>query len=240
MDLAEIFEHLYFGELRQTAIGETDDNLVSEDDYPKLISLVNFSVKALYERFTLLEEETSVQMQEGQTYYNLDYEFALSNDASSEPIKYVIDSVAVPFNRSVFLKVLSIWSEGGTEFVLNPLHTEEELKDEFIAYTPYQDVIQIPISNKENAIYVIYSASAKRIPTSTTDLTTKIKLPEILMIPLLYSIAERYFTTLGGDKKEGAIYSTKYELACNRVKKDDLVNKSLLHGSNQFWRNGWL
>lgn len=239
MLLSEVFEQLYYGELSQTAIGNNGVLGVKEVDYPRLINYINLGVLALYKRFVLLERETIIQLYEGITDYDLDYDFAFTNSGSSKDPKYIIDSASKPFNRDRILKVLMVFTETGEEYILNPVHLEDTIETTLLAYTPSQTRLQIPYPGAENSISVICQAAPNNIPTNTVDTSTEVVLPIVLLDPLLAYIADRYFVGMGGDKEEKIIYPNKFETACKRIDISDLVTHNYAGGVNRFWRNGW-
>jgi len=236
--LATVFSHLATGELRQTAINTSGTVVVA--DYPLLINYINLGIQDLYTRFLLMERETIIQMYDSITDYYLNYDFAQTNDESTETYKYIQDSEANPFNAQKAIRILNVYNENGEEWILNPPYVESALEYVEIAYIPDQLHLQIPFPVSTNSIGVTYQAAPNDTATTVTDTTTELTLPVILLPALLLFIAERYFTTMSSSKEEAQVYPSKYEQECAKIEIKNLLHSDNERGTNRFWRNGWV
>jgi hypothetical protein len=239
MMLSDIFKDLIYGELKHLKLSNYEsDEFISEVDpkkWDQLISHINLGLKELYKRFFLSSKEIYVQLYESIEIYHLNSKYAASNLASAEPIKYIEDTAANPFQDDV-LKIEMVYDEGG-----NILHLNDHTEDLSI-FTPSYRSIQVPWPNDFNVIAVQYRASHPKIVYSAgmDPATTEIDLPESLHEALLYYIAFRQFASLNTDQgTEGNDYWQKFNASC------DQVNLQGFHiqpdGSNwRFDNRGWV
>ena len=246
MDLAEVFEQLFFGELSQTSIGATGGGVaVAVADYPKLINHINLGVLALHKKFNLIEKEVFIELHEEITEYSIHWDFATTNAASSEDPKYIADTATNPFNVSRPLKITSVWNEEGYEFDLDPLFVESELLTfdaewkQLIAYRPKPLLLQIPYPDDDNTISVICQAAPNNISTSATDTSTLIELDDVLLDPLLAFIGDRHFSPVSPNKEQAIAYPNKFKTACQEIIDNGLIPEASTRGYNRFHRNGW-
>lgn len=236
--LANILSHLATGELRQAGI--VASGAIAEANYPTIINYINLGLLDLHTRFMLMERETIIEMSSSLTDYYLHYDYAQTNDESSEDPLYIQDSASNPFNAQKAIKIMNVYNENGEEWDLNPPYVESGIEHVEIAYTPDQLHLQIPFPVTGNQIGIVYQASPNDIALTVTDTTTKITLPDVLLKELLLFIAERYFTTMSSSKDEAQMYPSKYEQACLAVEHRNLLHPDNIKGSNRFQRNGWV
>jgi len=241
MLLSKIYEQAFYGELSQTAIGpKSGKTAVAEADYPRLINYINLGIEALCERFVVFEKEVIIQLYAAITEYYIHWDFAETNVSSVEDPLYILDSSKHPFTENKPIKISAVFNEIGEDYLLNPSYVESALDNVLLAYTPEQLMVQIPYPVDDNVISVICQAAPTDIvSTNVTPLTTEVDLPEVLLRPLLAFIGDRYFSTIPRNNDESTIYPNKFEEACQRLEKENLINKSNIFGGNRFWRNGW-
>lgn len=237
MELGEIFDYLSSRELSQT--GLVVEGAFPEENYPQLINFINMGVLELHKRFPLIETEVILQLYETITYYQFHYDYAETNDVSAKSPKYILDTVDRPYNADRKIKIVSVYAEDGREYWMNPAHVDGHLSELLTAYTPKQLTLQIPNPSDEMTVSVICRAAPLKIPSTTTDLTTEVELPDILLEALLAFVGESYFLPLNAQKKESVIYPNKFEEACARVDTANLINSDQIYGMNNFQRGQW-
>lgn len=247
MFLDEIFDHLLYGELSQTAI--TKNGAITTDKYAQLTSYVNLGVLALHKRFLLKEKEVVLQLYDHIVKYELKWIYASTNSGSAEVYKYILDTAADPFNSWKYLRILAMYDQYGHEYTLNSSYTDEAFNsaDQHLAFTPGQLELQIPYPDNARRVGLLMLAAPLNItaPTLLAELaTTEVDLPDILLDPLLAYIADRHFTSkpsiLSKETPEAVVYPSRFERECRKIKEYNLINEPQITGVNRFWRNGWV
>lgn len=239
MTLADIFEHLTYGELSQLAIGglipSDDTSQPLPKDHAKIMSHINVALKELYKRFFLASKEVIIQQYDHIETYVLDYKYAETNKASSEPYKYIIDSVFDPFLDDV-LKIEQIFDEDGRGLFLN------DRTEPWSLFTPTYRSIQIPYPMQSNNLNIQYRAShptLKYVPGMSPE-DIEIMIPDGLLEPLLLYIAHRAFGTLNVDQNaEGNNYLQKFEASCQRITTLGL-QVTPEYGNHRLDNSGWV
>lgn len=166
MYLSKLFKQLATGELSQVAISENGS--IQEDSYDAIITHLNIGLTKLYTRFPLLEKEVVIQQFEHITQYRLSSKYAVSNEDSTEVYKYIIDSTDNPFMDDV-LRVEQVFDEEGNYIKLN-----DEYTDGRVFFTPAYDLLQIPMPEENNAVFVTYRADHPEVVLEDQEVTTTI------------------------------------------------------------------
>lgn len=246
MKLAEIYTQLTHGELSQLAIGGSEQGEINENNYDRILSHVNLALTALFKRFPLKEGRLTLALQPGRYTYPLKQAYAVSNVASTEPVKYILDA-GDPFLEDI-LKVESIFTDAGYELGLN------NEADPYAVMTPSASVLRIPawIVNqgpdlpeelKTTNLEVVYRANH---PIITSDASFdpgnfEVELPYSHLEPLLLYIASRLHNPIGmtNEFHTGNSYAAKYELACQAL---ETTNLGVDQGSqpDRITRGGWI
>lgn len=236
--LRDIFVDLSYGELQGTALG----NLIAQDNesepdpksYAQLTSHVNAALRKLHTRFMLSAKEIYIEQDESiETYYLLD-KYAQQNIASLEPIKYIADSVANPFDQTSLLKVEQCFDEEGGLLKLN------DFSDDLSLFTPAYNAIQMPWPNEFNTVAVQYRANHPRIVYTTGDdiETMEVAVPEALYEALMLYIAYRALPRMDdGQEKQERLQA--YEMCCQQVEKAGL-HPQAEPGDWRFDAKGWV
>lgn len=221
MLLSEVFDHLTYGELAQINIGGSDTQGITPDHYPQVIPHINLALTALHKRFPLRIQEIIVQQYEWIQTYILDERYAETNKASTEPIKYLMDSPLFPFKNNV-LKIEQVFSEFGEE---RPINDESST---FSVFTPTFNSIMIPYNDRANAFSVVYRANHEKIVINAGFDPTAIDLviPDGLLEPLLFYVVSRVLSGMGGDayQNESQLFMQRYEMACKEIEHLGLTN----------------
>lgn len=237
MTLLEILKDLTYGELKGLAVGNLDpeDNESQPDPkvYSQIISHLNRGLTKIFTRFFISSQELYIDQFEGIEEYILDYKYAQSNTASTEPYKWIADTAEKPFQSDV-LKIEQVFDEEGHELFLN------DPTEELSIYSPTARSIQVPYANEFNSIAVQYRASHPRIVWDyTTDAAlVSVEVPEALYMALLYFIAARA-TPLPVGADAGTNFMQLYEIECQSVEKYGLHIQPNV-GPWRFDAHGWV
>jgi len=233
MLLSEIFEQLTYGELVDTVLGGNDIGSIPLEHYPAIISHINLGLSELYKRFHLEISQETIKLYDHIETYNLNYKYAQTNLTSTEPYKYIMDSVSKPFEDRV-LKVLGVYDEYGNEYPLN------DASEPLSVFTPTYSSIQIPVRTFETTVFVKYIVDHYKIPTNTIDISNvEVNISQAYLQPLLYFVASRVFTNISGDKiNEGNNYLAKFEAACKKLQ--DLNMHAQMKYITDIRKKGWV
>ena len=241
MTLLDLLKDLTYGELAQYKIG----NLIpgeheSEPDptrYDQLTSAVNLGLKEIYKRFFLASREIYIQQHEEIATYVLSKRYAQTNTDSDIPIedRYIMDSVDKPFLDDT-LKIEEVYDEEGNIIPMN------DITEELSVFTPTYRSVQIPYPNDDNTMSIQYRACHAKITyvKGMDPEAIEIELPNSLHEALLYYVAGRFASSLGGDQgQEGSDYYQKFKNSCDLVGKEGLE----VQGEPGDWRfdqGGWV
>lgn len=248
MKLAEIFEQLSSGELRQLSIGGEAQGVINFRNQRVIARHVNLGLTNLFTRFPLREGQLKLVLMPGIQEYHLKSAFAQSNTRSKELIKY-IDDVGSPFKDDL-AKVHKVQASTGEEFSLN------DKKDPLGLSTPKTHVLRVPQAIvdqgpdlpdglKTDYLDVTYRATHPLIDTSEdgdfdADMVD-IELPYPYLEPLLYFVASRVNppTALAGESNVSMSYASLFEASCQRLENNNLaVDQGA--ANDRLTRNGWV
>lgn len=235
--LYDVLHDLTYGELQNTAIGNLipDDNESEPDpkSYAQIVSHINQALRKIYSRFFLSAKEIYIQQNESIEIYTLDSKYAQSNLLSTEPIKFIADSLANPFQDDI-LKIEQVYNEVGELLSLN------DFSNDLSIFTPSYRSIQVPWPNDFNTIAVQYRANHPKIvwDISINPQEVEVAVPESLYEPFLLYVAYRAAPVLdGGVEKAG--YLQQYETACQTVERLGL-HPQAEPGDWRFDAKGWV
>lgn len=215
MKLQEVFDQLSAGELSQFYLGGENGSGIVQEDYPKVIPLVNLGLIELYKRFSLMKEEVTIQLKDGKTRYLLDSKHSVRNTDPSVLEKYIVDSEFRPFKDNI-IEVERVYDELGVE------HYNNHLNVVWGVSTPEYNVIECLFPSNSNTLTVIYSGFPESIQTTITDASSvDINLPHAFMEALVLYIGTRLYSGIrvDGDNGSTLAYQNRFENACNQLKK---------------------
>lgn len=236
MTLLDILKDLTYGELSGLAIGnliiDESENEPDPHVYERVVGYINLGLKEIYKRFFLRSKEIYVQQYDQITTYKLHSAFAQTNTASTEPIKYIMDTVDDPFEDDI-LKIEEVYDEEGNKLALN------DVTDELSIFTPSFRHIQIPNPNNENMLAVQYRACHPKISTSlaTEPEDVEVELPNSLHVALLQYVG--YRANIRTNMEKSADFWQQFEKSCLHVDRLGLE----VQGEPGDWRfdqHGWV
>jgi hypothetical protein len=231
MKLKEIFDQLTYGELSQLSIGGGDLGAIQAKDYDRILAHINLGMTALHKRFNLKESNVLLELQSGRTLYPIKTAFAVTGK-SKEPIRFLKDSLEVPFKDNVH-KIERVYTDKGVELSIN------DQEDQYSLSTPQVTMLRVPASIVNNPVDfpenlmtktldIYYRANSLPIVTDDGDLepeSVEVDLPYAYLEPLLLFIAARMHAPLGTGQLEGfgaSNYYARYEAACQDLENFDL------------------
>ena len=247
MKLSEIFDQLTYGELSQLNLGGGELGEINPINYKQVVAHVNMGLLALFKRFPLKEGRINIALQLGRYTYVLNSKYAVSNAASMEPVKYLLDSIDAPFVDDIH-KIECVFTDTGKEIGLN------DESDYYACSTPSAHVLRIcpdiadmlsdlPDNLKTTNLEVVYRANHPPIVLGVDpDPTTiEVDLPYSHLEPLLLYVASRVHNPIGmtNEFHAGNSYAAKYEHSCLQL---ETINLRVDQGSQntRLEKNGWV
>lgn len=233
-----IFDDLGVGVLKNLSYYNPTINSINEQDYPVIVSYINLALMGLFKRFMLNTGEVIVQQFPNVIRYHLRYQYAMSNTASTEPIKYISDSDIHPFKDDV-IKIERVFSELGEEYPIN------DSTQCYPIYTPNHDtIIMVPVSDTPQAVSVIYRASHPKIvmDSSFDPDTTMLNIPEYILDALYSRIGAYAYKVVAADDTEASAsrsYMVQYEAECQRLEHEGVSPNDNEH-IDLFKSKGWV
>lgn len=235
MKLSEFFSLLSYGELANLKVGGKDCGGIYPKHSDEVVSYIRQGLTDLHSRFALKHNEVIIQQYANITMYPLRYEYAQSNTTSTQPYKFIEDTVEDPFQEDIIL-IESAVDEGGCEIEIN------RENDKCSIYTPQPDVIQLTYPEDENAIAILYKANHAKIDLSTNvPSNIDIEIPAQLVRPLALYVSSLAHTAVGSPEgmNTGATKMIEYETACLQIEVFGLIHKEEWT-NDRVGRNGWV
>ena len=122
MKISDLFTRLSLNELASTAIVDEDTFTIVDKYYPKLMVILNDSLKDLFTRFLLLEKNTIIKTYNWKRTYQLSskYSYRTNTDPNES---YLIDSDTNPFIDDL-INIIYVREKRGIELAMNdPIDT---------------------------------------------------------------------------------------------------------------------
>jgi hypothetical protein len=235
--LQEIFNDLAYGEFADLAISNPLSGSSLPDHHPKLVSLLNAGLLALYSRFKIKEKEFDLYQREGKTRY-LIRSAHLGDPNAGDPEIYLDGTIDDPPAGDI-IRFLEAFDEEGSEYHIN------DPKYPLEAFTPEPDIIKMTPADPPKIISLVYQASYPKITIGEgfDPETYALYFPPILKRALLAHVASTVFVGKGtGDNGKGgmsSIFYYRYEQACLEIQKLGLLRDRDTE-SDRFDNNGWV
>lgn len=216
--LEELYADLAMGELSQHQYGNR--GVIPDANKPTIIHYLNAALTAIYSEFPLRQREVLIQQYDNITEYHLNSKYAVSNTASAEPTKYILDSASDPFTDDI-IRIESVYDEAGKSVALNDEYDPNSV------FTTEWNTIQIPFPVSTNTTAVMYRAKHLKFTKDMPE-TTEIRLPPVLLPALHAYIASKCYTSLGNAASASLAvhYLTQYANVITLVKRENLLQSS--------------
>jgi len=238
MKLIDILKDLTYGELSGLSIGNLipgeAENEPDPHEYEQIVSYINLGLTEIYKRFFLRSKEIYIDLQEQLSTYKLHSNYAQQNLTSPIPLidRYIADTALDPFVDDI-LKVEEVYDEEGTKLSLN------DVTDEYSAFTPAYNMVQIPYPADGLTYAVQYRANHPRIvATLATDAAlVEVEIPNSLYAALLQYVGYRANLRTNPDKS--ADFWQQFKRTCDEVDQYGLE----VQGEPGDWRfddHGWV
>lgn len=218
MLLSRVISQIQYGELSQLILGDSSGLGLTTAQFPAVFNYINLGLIDLHTRFPLRTETLQIQQKAGIKQYYLRKQFAESNTASTEPIKYILDS-AKPFNNEL-LRVDKITDLGVTDPFKVSVYPINDSGSWYNVNMPMMDMLIPPSPDTESILEIQYRAAHPHIRMEDyNEETSEIDLPVAYIQALVCFIAAKAYTPMGiaEAKNESNMYWARYESECARL-----------------------
>lgn len=220
MLLSQVFEQLSEAELSQIKLGGDSVAGITKENQKKMLVHVNGGLTELYTRFNLREGTVKIALTPGLETYVLHSKYALSNRESRQPVKYVQDTLAVPFSDTV-LKIERVYDDQGRQLALNDGYDRYDPLSKTVR-TPAMNTLIVPPAIKAPWLNVVYRAGHPLIikeDNSFDPTEVELELPPVYLNALVLYVASRVFNPIGLNQEfhDGNNYWAKFEAACAQL-----------------------
>lgn len=207
MFLDEILQQLALGPLQEQPIGA--GGVISAEDRPKILLLVNSALRALYTRFPLRVRQLTIATIDGRYNYPLETRYAQTS-ASGEVDRFIQDTVADPFTGDV-LRVQSIYDVEHTELPFN------DRNDPLSWHQTGYDTLTMDYPKTGTSFFVEYRARHDRIPLVVNQPeTVVVRIPPELEDALLHHVAWKFYAGMSNESglAKAKMHQAFYEAEC--------------------------
>lgn len=235
MNLREVITLLSEGELSSINLGGSGDLGVKPEHYPMLTRHIYLGLSELHSRFNLRVKELYLQLVEPITVYTFHTKYRYYNTASTEPIKYIIDTPDEEFKDDL-LSIVGVYDSAGGMMDLNSTSGQRPV------FTPSYNQLQVPYYSNGELISVAYRAKPNELKwVDESSLDQVIDLPHSLIQGLLFYVAYKlYGSKLDADSiSKSNLYYQQYEASVMQAQNQGLL---LPNGfaNYKLKENGWV
>jgi hypothetical protein len=238
--VSELLRRLALGELKNHKMASANNGTILAADRPQVIMEINNALTELFTKFLLSQKELVVNTETTLTHYFLRYEFAFSNIASTQPIKYIDDSGWENWDGRI-VKILNVFDALGRELYMNK--SQEPLS----VFTPQYDCLQILANQQTEDFYVIVQALHPAVdynpaPVNPVVNTIIENLPPALEKPLELLVASKIYGNMNGEANltKSAILHQAYEAKLAEAELRDTISVSENASNSKLEQNGFI
>lgn len=189
---SDIISRLAYGELSNLKMAKDTPGMIEAISLPNVLIQLNEGLKHLFTRFLLSQKEVIINTEATITHYFLRYEYALSNEESLQPVRYIDDSACDGFDGRIG-KILSVFDGFGRQVYMN------KAQEPLSVFTPQHDCVQITANHQTEQFYVIFQALHPILEFDTdAGKDSLINIPPALEQPLIYLIASKIYGQMNG------------------------------------------
>jgi hypothetical protein len=238
MKLSQVFEQLTVGELSQVKLGGAEEGEIQESKYRAVASHVQLGLTTLYTRFNLKQGRLTLQIMPDMDTYALNSKYAVNGKATTAPLRWIIDTPAVPFKDDL-LKIITVRADDGTRLPLN------DYLDGDSVFTPTMDSLRLPSHLASGTfLKVEYQANHPSILPKAPYLDPRvvnIELPMSHLQALLYFVASRVHNPIGMGQEfnAGNNWAQRFESECQRLEQEGIEIDDSAQ-VNRAKRGGWV
>lgn len=242
MNVEDLFAALSFGELNSLSMALDGSGDIDDLNKSKVIYYANQALTALYTRFPHKRNYVDIELQEDLKRYYLKDEFAVSNtDVANTSPRYILDSVAEPFDRRLS-KIVSIYDPDAEcyrnqDLLINDFGAEAAVKT--LGYNGF--LVNEHITG--NVLTVEYQCLHPKLNFKEPDDAEEIELAPVLEEALTCRIAAKVFGSMGSEEAlvKSQSYMNIYETICQRAEADDTLQTSIAtsYRHDRYKDGGW-
>ncbi len=207
MRVKEVYDILKNTELKQIVVGESEE---------QVIGFMNLAFIEVYGKFSILQEEQIIKVEEGITRYRL-------NDNSQKVLQvYMRNTIKDPL----------LGDDAFAEVGVNDINDEESV------FTPQPYVLHIPNPTEGRIYSIMQIVTPPYITKQNIDTVDFIIPPQYLTSILNYAAYRAYKSMNGDEQTEIGSHYKAYMQSCNEVLKMGLNNYSVLTNT-KLDQGGW-
>ena len=237
---SELIRRLAYGELSNLKMASAGDGTILAADRPKVLFQINNALTELFTTYSLSKKELIVNTTPEITNYYLRSEFAVSNLASTQPVKYLDDSGVQNWDGRI-VKVLSVFNAFGQELFLN------KVQEPLSLFTPEYDCLQITANHETTQFWVIFQALHPIVnyapaPADPVVDTPIEGLPPSLEKPLELLVASKIFGNIAGQANmtKSAMLQQQYDNLLTKTEFRDSASTSENMSNGKLDQNGFV
>ena len=235
---SEIIRRLAVGELSNLKMASAGDGTIAVADRPKVILEINNALTELFTNYLLMKKELVINTTPTILNYYLRREFAQSNLASIQPVKYIDDSGIQNWDGRL-VKILDAYDAFGNQLYMN------KAQEPLSVFTPSFDCLQITANHQSEGIYVIFQALHPIVAYATGDTpvdTIIENLPPAFEKPLELLVASKIFGSMNGQANlaKSALLHQAYESKLLESEIRDTTSISENMSNSKFDMNGFI
>lgn len=238
INLQDLFDDLAHGNFANMAVGRSQTTLISPDQYPRIVSLVNAAILAVHTELPLKTKTLDIHQRTDITTYYLRSEHVGDPD-SGDPEIYIDGTGVDPVDADI-IQLVSAVDEEDTLMHLNDLGYPEHL------FTPQQDVVKMTIGDILHVITFTYKATLPpiKVEAGFDPITVNIEAPAFIRAALANHIASRFFVGTNSQAVEGQQH-TSATFQYQYYKEIEIIRRNFLApeldpGTGRFESNGWV
>lgn len=230
MKLKDALRNLSYGVLSNLSIANEGDGSIRDSGLGKVTLAINETLLRIYSRFTLIEKDVFIALQEGVTNYRLLPENAVTNGTNPRP--YILDLPENPFIGDV-IKILTAYDSLGNQLPLN------DSEAPFSLFTPQATVLQVANPIETMAISVLYQAKHPIMYADQPD--QPIMLPSVLEGAFYSHVAYQILDAMGTleSTTRAQAHLANYDSICLEMLASDSVQTSISTSNTRFEKRGW-
>jgi len=235
--LKKIFDELAFGQFSGLAVGNSSNGSIKQDQYPKIISILNSALLDIYTRFPLRRKEFDLYQRAGIETYYIRPDNVGETDIG-DPDIYIDGSEDKAIDGDIIKPIKAYDADGEEVFINNNAYPED-------IFMPQYDIIKINERDPLEVFSIVYQASYPEIEMEEgfNPATYELYFPRYITQALLANIASRIFIGKTSNAIEGQptlsnTFIYKYEAEMARIDDLNLVLE-IEEADERFDDGGW-